>query len=113
MSPDYEPEDINTDDRFNLIAPGKRYHPSMRRRRDPTVDPRTIIPTRRVMKEQERLRAEANQIEVLSKTEARIAGVVVTLDPTNGRLFCSCPSCAPDCRHVTAVRAHAVKHRPR
>jgi len=82
----------------------------MRRgRRDPNADQRVITPTPKVLAEQERLQAEANQIEALSKTQARIAGFTVTLDPFSGALTCSGPACPTECRHVVTVREHAVK----
>ena len=115
MSPDdYDPEDINVDDRFNVIAPGQRFHPSMRKRPDPTVDPRTIKPTAKVVAEQERLRAQAaygpgwDTVEVVSKNAAMVGGHLVTLDSETGVLSCSCPSCDPDCWHVVAVRDQAL-----
>jgi hypothetical protein len=75
---------------------------------DPTIDPRTITPTRKHLEIQERLRAEANQIEVISKTQAGIAGFVVTLDPHTGDLTCTCPL-SPDCRHTAAIRERALR----
>jgi hypothetical protein len=115
------------DDRFNVIAPGKRFHPAMRRQRDPTIDPRTIIPTRRVLREQERLRAEAAEqvrrsahaaygpgwdiVEVLSKSEARVGGTLVTLDTATGVLTCPMHRGHNDCWHIQRLREVALKRR--
>lgn len=72
-----------------------------------------VYPTNRALVEQERLRlrAQVNAIRPLSKTQAEVAGEVVTLNAFTGDLSCTCG--VDDCWHVAAVRDRAVRRIPR
>lgn len=104
-------DDANRDDRFNLIAPGKRWHPAMRNRRDnrALLGATRIKPTPAALDAQERLRAAAvygpgwDRVELLSTTEATVGGTVVTLDRHTGRLSCAMHRGRDTCWHITRL----------
>lgn len=101
-------------DNWNLTdhTNGDDWHPAMRRQPDPTVDPRVIHHrSTRALSAQQRLLAELNQVHLLSKTQAKVAGQIVTLDPATGDLTCTCET--PDCRHAAAVAEQARRRVPR
>jgi hypothetical protein len=76
---------------------------------DPTVDQRTIRLNKLTLGRQDRLRAQLNEVTVVSKTEARVGGVIVHLDPVTGVLSCEMHRGRDDCWHIAAVREQAVK----
>jgi hypothetical protein len=100
---------VNDEDPVIRFRARDGFHPAMKRRPDDTLPPQMIHRNSRVDAEQEALRAAARQVHLISKTEATVAGQIVTLDPHTGVLTCSCPSCEPDCRHVVAVREQALR----
>ena len=97
------------------------FHPAMRKIRDDRAwsGIARIKPTPQVLAEQEQLRAAAEQerlraVEILSKTEMKVGGTLITLDKATGVLSCVAHPGDGDCGHIRRLLEVArLVRRPR